>query len=95
MVLLLRNGQVIQGHIERDGDYYTVTLPDQVLQVRTASVEFFCHDLREGYRQKKAVMQPNDIEQHLQLFLWCERHGLLDCAGDELARPRRSTMSIR
>ena len=29
-------------------------------------------------------MQPNDIEQHLQLFLWCERHGLLDCAGDEL-----------
>ena len=20
----------------------------------------------------------------MQLFLWCERHGLLDCAGDEL-----------
>ncbi len=29
-------------------------------------------------------MQPNEIEQHIQLFLWCERHGLLDCAGDEL-----------
>ena len=84
-VLLLRNGQVIEGQIEHNGDYYTVTLPDQELQIRTASVEFFCHDLREGYRQKKAAIQPHDIEQHLQLFLWCERHGLLDCAGDELA----------
>ncbi len=48
------------------------------------SVEFCCHDLREGYRQKKAGIQAHDIEQHLQLFLWCERHGLLDCAGEEL-----------
>ena len=84
-ILLLRNGQVIEGHIERDGDYYTVTLPDQELQIRAATVEFSCHDLREGYRQKKAAIQPNDIEQHLQLFLWCERHSLLDCAGDELS----------
>ncbi|MEI8372833.1 MAG: hypothetical protein WCJ35_08370 [Planctomycetota bacterium] len=83
-VLLLRNGQVIEGHIERDGDHYTVTLPDQELQIGAASVEFCCHDLREGYRQKKTVLQPNDIEQHLQLFLWCERHGLLDCADEEL-----------
>jgi hypothetical protein len=83
-VLLLRNGQVIEGHIERDGNYYKVTSPDQELQVHVASVEFTCHDLREGYRQKKAVMQSTDIEQHLQLFYWCERHGLLDCAGDEL-----------
>ena len=81
---MLRNGQVIEGHIERNGDYYTVTLPDQELQIRAANVEFSCHDLREGYRQKKAAIQPNDIEQHLQLFLWCERHGLLDCAGEEL-----------
>ena len=61
-----------------------MTLPDQELQVRAANVEFSCHDLREGYRQKKAAIQPNDIEQHMQLCLWCERHGLLDCAGDEL-----------
>lgn len=83
-VLLLRNGQVVEGQIEHNGDYYTVTLPDQELQIRTANVEFSCHDLREGYRRKKAAIQPNDIEQHVQLFLWCERHGLLDCAGDEL-----------
>ena len=83
-VLLLRNGQVLEGHIERDGDYYKVTLPDQDMQVHVASVEFACHDLREGYRRKKAVVQNNDIEQHLQLFRWCERHGLLDCAGEEL-----------
>ena len=83
-ILLLRNGQVIEGHVEHNADYYTVTSPDQVTQVRAADVEFFCHDLRAGYQQKKAAMQPNEIEQHIQLFLWCERHGLLDCAGDEL-----------
>ena len=83
-VLLLRNGQVIEGHIERDGDHYTVTLPDQELQVNAANVEFSCHDLGEGYRKKKDVIRPSDIEQHIQLFLWCERHGLLDCAGEEL-----------
>lgn len=83
-VLLLRNGQVIKGQIERNGQYYSVTSPDTELQIRAADVEFCCHDLREGYRQKKAAIQPSDIEQHLQLFLWCERHALLDCAGDEL-----------
>ncbi len=83
-ILLLRNGQVIEGQITRNGDNFTVTSPDQELQIRTADVEFTCHDLREGYRHKKAAIQPNDIEQHVQLFLWCERHGLLDCAGDEL-----------
>jgi len=83
-ILLLRNGQVIQGHILRDGDDYTITSPGQELHIRPADVEFVCHDLREGYRQKKAGIQPNNIEQHVQLCLWCERQGLLDCAGDEL-----------
>ena len=83
-ILLLRNGQIIAGQIQRNGDYYLVIQPDQETQVRAADVEFSCRDLREGYRQKKAAMQINDVEQHLQLSLWCERHGLLDCATDEL-----------
>jgi hypothetical protein len=83
-VLLLRNGQVIEGHIEREGNYYHVTMPDQEIREPVADVEFACHDLREGYRQKKAMLPVRDIEQHIQLCLWCERHGLLDCAGDEL-----------
>ncbi len=31
-ILLLRNGQVIEGQIARNGEYFTVTLPDQELQ---------------------------------------------------------------
>lgn len=83
-VLLLRNGQVIEGHIERNGDYYTVTAPDQEIEIHVASVEFLCRDLRDGYQRKKAAIQPNDVQQHLDLLLWCERHGLLDCARAEL-----------
>ena len=83
-VLLLRNGQVIEGHIQRNGDYYAVTGPDQEMQIRVSSVEFLCRDLRDGYERKKAAIHRDDIQQHLQLLLWCERHGLLDCARQEL-----------
>ena len=83
-VLLLRNGQVIEGHIERNGDYYRVTGPDQEIQIHSASVDCICRDLRDGYQRKKAAIQPTDIQQHLQLLLWCERHGLFDCANEQL-----------
>jgi hypothetical protein len=83
-VLLLRNGQVIQGHIERTGDYYTVTAPDEETQIRANKVEFVCRDLRDGYARKKAAIRADDLQQHLQLLLWCERQGLLDCAQEEL-----------
>ena len=83
-VLLLRNGQVIEGHIQPNGDYYAVTGPDQEMQIRVSSVEFVCRDLRDGYERKKAAIHRDDILQHLQLLLWCERHGLLDCARQEL-----------
>jgi hypothetical protein len=81
---LLRNGQVIEGHIERNGDYYTVTAPSEEIQIHVADVEFLCHDLHDGYYRKKAAIQAGDIQQHLQLLLWCERHGLFDCARQEL-----------
>jgi hypothetical protein len=83
-VLLLRNGQVIDGHIERNGDYYTVTSPDQEMQIHVSRVELICRDLRDGYERKKAAIQHDDIQEHLQLLLWCERHGLLDCARQQL-----------
>ncbi len=84
-VLLLRNGQVIEGRIECLGDHYSVALPDQELQIRTGSVEFWCRDLHEGYRRKKQVVGANDVQGHIQLFQWCDHHGLLDCAALELA----------
>ncbi len=83
-VLLLQNGQAIEGLIQRNGDYYAVTGPDQEMQIRISSVEFVCRDLREGYERKKAAIHRDDIQQHLQLLLWCERHGLFDCARLEL-----------
>ena len=83
-VLLLRNGQAIEGHIQRNGDYYAVTGPDQEMQIRVSSVEFLCCDLHDGYERKKVAIPRDDIQGHLQLLLWCERHGLLDCARQEL-----------
>jgi hypothetical protein len=84
-VMLLRNGQIIEGKISRFDDYYQVTSPDEELRVRAAEVECICRTLEEGYEHKRAIVQPGNIQDHLQLAQWCQRHGLLSCAANELA----------
>ena len=84
-VLLLRNGQIVEGRIERLADHYQVTQPDQELRIRITDVEFLCRDLEDGYQRKRSIIQPGNIQEHLQLAHWCQRHGLLNCAANELA----------
>jgi hypothetical protein len=83
-ILLLRNSQVMEGQVEFSVDHYIVRMPDQEMQIRASEVEFFCRDLEDGYQHKKSVVQPNNIEEHLNLAQWCERHGLFVHAADEL-----------
>lgn len=96
-VLLLRNGEAIEGKISRVGELYYVALPSEghgtcprewtggEIRVKAAEVEFCCRDLEEGYRRKRAAIQPGDVRGHLGLAQWCLRHGLLGPAGRELA----------
>ena len=83
-VLLLRNGQMIEGQITRNSDHYQVTLPYGEIRVRVVDVEFCCRTLQEGYERKRAAIQVGNVQDHLELAQWCERHGLLDLADEEL-----------
>lgn len=84
-VLLLMNGEVLQGKITPVGDYYYVVVPNGQLRIRTADVEIYCRSLQEGYQVKRENIRLPSAQEHLNLGQWCVRHGLLDQAERELA----------
>ncbi|MBN2475711.1 MAG: hypothetical protein JXB62_13950 [Pirellulales bacterium] len=84
-VLLLRNGQTIEGQIARAGDLYYVALPNGEIRVKTADVEFSCRDIEEGYRRKRAAVPSGSAHDHLRLARWCLQHDLPGHAARELA----------
>ena len=76
---------MIEGQISRNDDHYRVGLPYGEVRVRVIDVEFCCHTLEEGYERKRAAIQVGNVQDHLELAQWCERHGLLDLATNELS----------
>ncbi len=84
-VVLLRNGQTIEGKITRVGELIYVTFPNGEIRLKLSKVEFCCRDLEEGYRRKRAAMQLGNVRDHLAMVQWCLMHGLLDHAAAELS----------
>jgi len=87
-VLLLRNGSLLRGEITESGDGFDVVVDSGRIHVKPEDVEFHCRNLEEGYRQKRASIRPGDFRAYLDLAQWCQRHGLLERAAEELARAR-------
>jgi len=84
-VVLLRNGQAIEGKITRVGELIYVTFPNGEIRLKLSEVEFCCRDLEEGYRRKRAAMQLGNVRDHLAMTQWCLMHELLDHASAELS----------
>jgi len=89
-VVLLRNGQVIEGRITRSGDLYYVVFPEGEIRLKAAEVEHCCRNLEEGYQRKRAAVPLGSVEEHLRLAQWCHRHRLFEAAAAEVADARRS-----
>ena len=84
-MVILRNGEVIEGKISRDEGIYIVNLPNGRIRIKQANVELVCKSLEEGYRRKRAIIQVGNVHDHLDLAEWCLRHNLLGPATIELA----------
>lgn len=84
-VLLLRNGETMQGKVTRTGDHYFVAVPNGEIRVKAGDVEFVCDTLEEGYLRKRSFIRLGTAQEHLQLGEWCQRHGLVEHAQRELA----------
>jgi len=88
-VLLLRNGEVLEGKIARVGDFYYVAVPNGQVRIRAADVEAACRTLQEGYRFKRHNIRLPSAQEHLNLGQWCIRHGLVKEAEVELGEAQR------
>ena len=87
-VVLLRNGQAVEGRITRAGDIYYVVLPEGEIRLKAADVELCCRNLEEGYLRKRTALA-DTADEHLRLAQWCQRHGLSQAAAMELDDARR------
>ena len=87
-VLILRNGNVLEGDIQGMGDYYTVASAGGSLRVPAEQVERACRSLAEAYELRRKERTGVSADSHLDLARWCLRHNLLDEAGRELRDAR-------
>jgi hypothetical protein len=69
---------------------YCVAVPEGVIRLKAAEVEFCCRNIEEAYQRRRAAIQIGDVEEHLRLAQWCQKQGLLSAAAAELADARKA-----
>lgn len=84
-MLLLRNGQILEGRITQAAGMHIVAMPGGQIRVKDADVEMVCGSLEEAYQRKRASVQAGDAYQRLELAQWCLRRKLLGPAANEIA----------
>lgn len=87
-VLLLNNGELIAGTIIPAGDRYDVRLETGEIRIRRSEVAMVCRDAQECYRNRRAGIDPDRAQDHLELAEWCIKNDLLEPAEHELAAAR-------
>jgi hypothetical protein len=87
-VLVLANGNLLQGKIQLESDVYRVRLPQSEVVVRVAQVDMFCHTTDEAYEQRRLQRAGSSADSHVDLARWCLRHDLLEYASRELLEAR-------
>jgi hypothetical protein len=91
-VVVLRNGNVLQGAVSQAGDCYIVSDSGASLQIPVEQVEMTCASLADAYELRRQSRVGASADAHLELARWCLRHELLDQAAREVldARTRDS-----
>lgn len=84
-LLLMRNGNVVQGKIYRSGEDYFVQLPGGQMFVPGSLVRLPCADLNEAYEHlhERAAIQ-SEAEAYITLAKWCVTQKLFAEARREL-----------
>ena len=89
-LLVLRNGQVLEGEVTRAGDYYIVTLGARSeIRLPAADVEAVCASLGEAYEFKARHLTGGGVRSHLELAEWCLRHDLHSRCAEQLVAAMR------
>ena len=84
-VLVLKNGNVLQGEVSRDHDRFVVSDRHSEIAVQARDVEFSAPDLSAAYERKSRSIASENAESHLNLARWCFRQGLAREAQRQLS----------
>jgi hypothetical protein len=87
-VIVLRNGNVLEGSVSRGDGYYVVEHQGASLQVPADQVERACASLVEAYELRRQERVGASADSHLELARWCVRNQLLDQAAREVLDAR-------
>ena len=88
-VLVLRNGNVLVGEIEKIPDAYRIDLEGATFRVPADQVETWCNSLQDAYETRRAQRIGAFGDGHVELAAWCLRQNLVDQAARELLDGRR------
>jgi len=81
---MLRNGNILRGKVQQQGEKYLVHIPNGRLQVRASQVERFCQNIEEAYQHRRKTHGGTSADSHFELAGWCLRHDLFDYAEAEI-----------
>lgn len=83
-VLVLNNGQTLEGKITRAGDGYYVVFENGAIQLPAAKVTLHCRDLQEAYQKQRDSLVGDAVQERIKLALWCLQNKLFDQASEQL-----------
>ena len=83
-VLLLNNGRILQGPIERDQDDYVISQNGGKIRFNKSQVEDVFNSMVDVYKYKLAQIPDNDPDEHMKLARWCLGQNLTTEARAEL-----------
>ena len=89
-IVLLTNGQLLEGTITAAGDYYDMQLGTGQIRLRRSQVAHLAQSVRECYEFKRGEIQIERAQDHLDLADWCMQQRLFDEAAEEIAAARRA-----
>lgn len=87
-VLILRNGNILEGVVRPAGAYYRVEQAGATMQVPVNQVETVCGSLNEAYEVRRSNRVGSSVDSNLELARWCLRHNMLDQAAREILDAR-------
>lgn len=71
-VLILKNGNALQGRITQAGEYYVLAINDSsVIRLQEDKVDFACRTMEEAYLRQKAKVGTTTLNAHVELAHWC------------------------
>lgn len=84
-VVVLKNGNVLKGVVQRDGTSVEVrsSLTSRIV-LSPSQVNYFCDSMDEAYQLIQAESNPSSVESQVGVFRWCMRHQMLDQAQKQI-----------